>query len=309
MIIDIHAHYYIEDMPCRAYIERFVKYMAGVARKSEEEMWKLIPEYYDPTGEKLIQAMDEAGIDKTVISNIDINLLNGVGDGKFTIVEQNKLYAKLVERYPDRLIAFVGVDPRRGDAIKILETGIKEWGMKGAKLLPWAGFYPNNKDFYPFYAKAQELGIILLCHTGPEPTPSYSKYGQPIFLDEVANDIPDLKIIAAHCGDCWWPEAAELASGKPNLFLDLSTWQNRTRRWPVEEFYRPLRHIINIAGRHKILFGSDWPIMKLYLSQADWVKKFTEIPEAVRQAGIEFSEKEVTAILGGNAAKLLGLES
>jgi len=308
MIIDIHAHHYIEDMPCRTFQEHFVKFMANVSRRTEEEMWKLIPEYYDPSGEKLIRAMAEAGIDKTVISVLDIGLLKGIGDGKYSIVEQNKMYADLVKKYPDRLIAFAGIDPRRGDAIKILETAVEEWGMKGCKMITWTGYYPNDKGFYPFYEKAQELRIPLLFHTGTETTPAYSKYCHPVFLDEVANDFPGINIIMAHCGSCWWPEGAELASYKPNLFVDLATWQNKTRRWPIEEFYKPLRHIINIAGRHKVMFGTDWPIMKLYLSQADWVKKFTEIPEEVRQAGIEFTENEINGILGGNAARVLGLE-
>ncbi|MFC1990948.1 amidohydrolase family protein [Chloroflexota bacterium] len=311
MIIDIHAHFHIEGMPPQAYQERFVKYLASLARKSEEEMRKTIERTYDPTGEKLIQAMDEAGIDKTVIFNYDVGLLKGIGDDKFSIMEQNRFYAKMAAKYPERLIAFVGVDPRRGEAIKILETGVKDWGMKGAKILPWAGFYPNDKNIYPFYARVQELGIPIICHTGPEPVPSYSKYGQPIFLDDVVKDFPGINIIAAHAGGyfAWWPEAAELASGNPNLYIELSTWQNRTRKWPIEEFYKPLRKIINVAGRHKVMFGSDWPALMNYMSQADWVKKFTDIPEEVRQAGIEFTEKEITGILGGNAARVLGLTS
>lgn len=124
----------------------------------------------------------------------------------------------------------------------------------------------------------------------------------------MANDFPGINIIAAHAGDwAWWPEAAELASGKPNLYLDLSTGQNRTRRWPIEEFYRPLRHMINMAGWHKILFGSDWPVLKHYLSQADWVKKFAEIPEEVQQAGIRFTEKRDLSHFGRKCRRIAWL--
>ncbi len=182
---------------------------------------------------------------------------------------------------------------------------MREWGMKGLKLLPPTGFYPNDKEVYPLWAKAEELGLPVLIHTGPETIPCFSKYGRPILLDEVCNYFPDLKIIAAHGGYCWNEELLDLASNKNNLYIDLASWQMKTKRRKDIEFYRQLRHCFDMIGARRVCFGSDWPPTRLYMSQKDWVNVFKEIPEAVKQAGIEFKPEEIDLVLGGTAASIL----
>ncbi len=156
--------------------------------------------------------------------------------------------------------------------------------------------------------KAEELGVPVLVHTGPETIPLLSKFGRPIYLDEVCNSFPDLKIVAAHAAYCWWEELAELASNKANLYIDLAAWQTKTRRRKDLEFYRDLRKIMNTVGARRILLGSDYPSMKPYMSQKNWVNVFQEIPDYVKEAGIEFRPEEIDLVLGGTAAKVLGLE-
>jgi predicted TIM-barrel fold metal-dependent hydrolase len=198
-----------------------------------------------------------------------------------------------------------GVDPRRENALQVLKTSINDFGMRGLKLLPPSGFYPNDSCCYPLYEFICECGFPVIIHTGPEAPPFYSKYGYPILSDDVASDFPDLKIILAHAGFCWWPEALNIASTKPNVFLDLAGWQPKTQRHPVEEFYRPLRIMIDTIGPGRILFGSDWPALRLFKGgQGNWIKSFKEPPLSVQEAGITFSEEEIDAILGNNAAKI-----
>lgn len=308
MIIDFHAHVFNEDLPNMRYWEGYVKFAAAVANRPEERIWSRMKETWDISGDLIIGDMNEAGIDKSVISVCDFGLCTEIGEGKYTIEEQNKLYAGLAAKYPDRLIAFFGIDPRRPRPHKLFEKAIKEWGMKGLKLLPPTGFYPNDKEVYPLYAKAEELGVPALVHTGPETIPLLSKFGQPIYLDEVCNAFPDLKIVAAHAAYCWWEELAELASNKANLYIDLASWQTRTRRHKDVEFYRVLRKLLNTVGARRVLLGSDYPSMRTYMSQKDWVNVFKEIPDYVKEAGIEFKPEEIDLILGGTAAKILGLE-
>ena len=128
-------------------------------------------------------------------------------------------------------------------------------------------------------------------------------------IDEVAVNFPNLKIIIAHAGYCWWEEAAWIASYKPNVYLDLANWQPKIARRPVEEFYSTLRSMLNIIGTPKIMFGSDWPALRAIpkLNNAVWVKAIKETPDSVKAAGIDFTDQEKDAILGGNAAKVLGL--
>ena len=252
--------------------------------------------------------MDGAGIDYSVISVIDHGLATAVGEADCSILEINRLYSDIARKYADRIIAFAGVDPRRGNALEILKTGINDFGMKGIKLLPPTGFYPNDKQLcYPIYEFAGEHGLPVLVHTGTEAAPLYSKYGHPIFMDEVAADFPDLKIILGHAGFCWWPEAVSIANCKSNIYLDIAGWQPRARLHPLEEFYKPLRAMINNIGSHRILFGSDWPALKLMMNSQKWVDMLKNPSDEAKALGIAPDEKEAANILGHTATKLLQL--
>jgi len=309
MIIDFHVHLMSPRLIAQGFWDNWVRLSSMLSGRPGEKIREKLPEFWDDTGEVLISDMDSGGIDWSVISVIDYGLAKGVGEASYDILEINKFYSAVAQKYPDRLIAFAGVDARRDNAVEVLKVSISDFGMKGIKLLPPTGFYPNDKKLcYPIYELAHNNGLPVLVHTGPELSPLYSKYSYPIFLDEVAADFPDLTIILAHAGYCWWPEALSIAGNKPNIYVDLSGWQPRTRRLPVEEFYKPLRTMINGMGSSRILFGSDWPALRLFGGgQSNWVKVFNEPPDSVIEAGISFTEDEISAILGGNAARLMNI--
>lgn len=308
MIIDIHTHLMSQDFFSKAYWDNWVELSSALSGRPAERIKVRLTEMWDESGDLLIKDMDEAGIDKSVISVADYGLARGIGEGKYSIRELNKIYAEIARKHPARLIAFVGIDPRREEALQLVEEGAREWGMKGLKLLPPAGFYPNDKRCYSLYEKVAEWRMPVLVHTGPETMPLYSKYCYPIYLDEVASDFPKLKVILAHAGSCWWPEALNIASTKPNVYLDLAGWQSKARRGAVEQFYKPLRIILDTIGASRVLFGSDWPALRLFMSQSKWVKAFQEPPQEVKAAGIRFTNEEVEAILGGNASAILSIQ-
>lgn len=308
MLIDAHCHLWGESVPSKSWWDSFIKVSASLSGKTEEKIRERLPGWLDLTGDMLVGDMDEAGIDKAVILPIDY--LVGGGAGEITSLEEHhKIYARAAERHPDRLIPFAGIDPRRPEAVSFLERAVKEWNMRGLKLHPAVGFYPNEPCVYRLYEKCQELGITVLIHSGPEIYPWYSKYAQPVFLDEVANDFPELKIIIAHAGGCWWEEAVSIASNKLNLYVDLAWWQVPYLTLPEEKFYARLRELINIAGRSRVMFGSDWPSLRQVrrLNHAAWTDVIKQAPERAKDKGIIFTEEEISAIMGGNAAKVLGL--
>lgn len=309
MIIDSHAHLMAAPkFLAKAYWDHWVRLAKDLSGRPEERIRERLAQCWDETGEQLIGDMDGAGIDYSVISVIDHGLAPGVGEAECTILEINRLYGEAARRHPGRLIAFAGVDPRRGNALEILKTGIDDFGMKGIKLLPPTGFYPNDRKLcYPIYEFACDRGLPLLVHTGTEATPLYSKYGHPIYMDEVAADFPDLAIIMAHAGFCWWPEAVSIANCKSNVYLDIAGWQPRARLQPLEEFYKPLRTMINNVGSHRILFGSDWPALKLMMNSQKWVDMLRNPSAEARALGLAPDEKEAANILGNTAAKLLKL--
>ena len=309
MIIDIHCHLRWENLPSREWYDTQVKMGMIGSGKDEASVRERLKQLWDPSGDLLVKDMDEAGINISVLEIIDYGLAAGCGPAQ-SLEEVHQVYANAAKRHPGRLMVFAGIDPRRGSAVPFLEKAVREWNMKGLKLHPGFEFYPNDLKCFFLYAKCQELGIPVMIHTGPDVIPYQGKYGMPIYLDEVANDFPDLKIIMAHAGSCYWQEAAFIAQNKENLYVDLAMWQPTVLRNPVANFYRPLRAMIDTAGRSKVMFGSDWPALRMIrrLPHAAWVKAIKEPPPEVKEAGIEFTEEEINGVLGDNAAKVLGLK-
>ncbi len=308
MIIDMHCHMWREDIPSHSWWDSFVQVSATLANKPVEKIKERLPGWMDGTGELLVKDMDEAGIDKAILLPMDYLTGGGSGD-VVTLEKHHEMFVKAVERFPNRLIAYAGLDPRRTDAVKFLERAVKEWKVRGLKLHPAMGYYPNETYCYRLYEKCLELGLLVTIHTGPELYPCYSKFAMPIFIDEIANDFPDLPIVMAHAGGCYWEEAALIASNKLKLYVDLAWWQVPYLAFTEEEFYGRIRKLINLAGSSRVLFGSDWPAMRQVrkLNHAAWTAVIKEAPQRAAKYGIKFTEEEIAKIMGGNAAKLIGL--
>jgi predicted TIM-barrel fold metal-dependent hydrolase len=305
MIIDVHTHLCDYDSVAKPFWDGWAELSALRVNRPVEKVQRRLPEFWDISGDMVVKDMDAAGIDKSVLLLIDWGLARYLGEPKLSIEGINKVYADAVKKHPQRLIAFAGIDPRRNKAAEMIGRFLKEWGMKGIKLHPAAGFYPNDKACYPIYEKALEYGVPVLLHTGESLKPLYFKYCQPIYAQEVARDFPDLPIILAHTGGCWYSEAVAICDNSTNVYLDLSWWQRRLPR-PLE-FYKALRTLLDSVPWQRVLFGSDYPFLKLLINQERWVKAFTEIPDSVKEQGIEFKDEEIAGIMGSNAAKILGL--
>lgn len=291
MIVDTHIHLFPHEMA------------PDKLRKAYEDF--RILSMWEVTAEDSLEDMDEAGIDKSIIVGIDMGASPYIGEGKISVEEQNRRIAETVKKYPDRFLGVAGIDPRRGEAgIELLEKCVKEWGMVGLKFHPTYGFYPNDRMCYPFYEKCLELDIPLLVHTGPELVVPM-KYGQPVYLDDVAVDFPDLPIVMIHAGLYTWHwEAIGIANYRSNIYLCMTAWQPLLRRNP-EEFYRVLKMMLAMVSSRRILFGSDWPANRGVFSHSDWLNAFRNVPD---WAGFEMSKKRSDAILGGNAVKLFKID-
>jgi len=305
MIIDIHAHLADYDGVAEPFWDGWAEVSALRINRPLENVKRRLPEMLDISGDMIVEDMDAAGIDKSVLLPVDWGLARYLGELKPSIEDINRIYADAVKKYPERLIAFAGIDPRRSGAAELVGQFLGEWGMKGIKFHTAAGFYPNDKVCYPLYEKASEHGVPVLLHTGEVPKPLYFKYCQPIYVQEVAMDFPDLPIILAHAGGCWYSEAVAICNSTTNVYLDVSVWQSRLFR-PLE-FYRAIRTLLDSVSWQRVLFGSDYPFLKLLVNQERWVKAFTEIPESVKEQGIKFRDEEIAGIMGGNAASILAL--
>jgi len=261
-----------------------------------------VERFFDPEGRKLLDAMDQGGIHRSVVLPLDYGLL--LGEPETSIREQNRRIAEIALRHPSRIVAFAGVDPRRPEAEAIVEEGICQLGMKGVKLHPGAGFDPGDDGFRPLMERIAELGVPLLIHTGSAFGPLRSRWCRPLDLDVLLSRYADLRIVAAHMGGGWLDELCWTGYMKPQLYGDVSLWQMRCRQAP-REFGASLRKALDMLGMERVLFGTDWPFTADVMSPGKYADAVRGLSES---SGVRFLSAEIKAILGRNGARLLGIE-
>jgi predicted TIM-barrel fold metal-dependent hydrolase len=207
----------------------------------------------------------------------------------------NEWLAGLSERFPGVLMAFGSVDPHDEHAVAEMER-VRDLGMRGLKFHPtMQRFDPGDESFYRLWAKAEELGLICLFHTGtcgigagtPGAGGTKIRYSHPGFLDAVGADFPGLTLIAAHFGWPWFMECLAIALHKSNVLIELSGW---APKYLPPEVKREIGKRLN----GQTLFGSDYP----FISLDRWFAEFEDL-------GLAAEAQE--AILVGNASRLLGL--
>lgn len=308
VIVDIHYHYsasHSADSEAGLRALRSELHMAerlGVKKTMEEVLPGFRDRADDPEGDKLLARMDEAGIDVTALCVVDGVGWAGTDD---QVLATNEGCAALAARHPGRMIALAGVDPRRPQAPAMLRRCLTEFGMKGLKWHPDFGFYPNSPESLAVLKVAVEFGVPLLTHCSPLPG-TRAKYAQPIHLDDVAVDLPDLEIIAAHMGgNGWWRDWAAIAQYKRTVSGDLAMWQFLSVTLPAR-FRSYLREITDLVGPNQVLFATDGPGFEGHVSNKDFVDTIKGLTVA-DENGTIFTQAEVDAILGGNAARILKL--
>ncbi|MFE4616660.1 amidohydrolase family protein [Streptomyces sp. NPDC056747] len=204
--------------------------------------------------------------------------------------------AAAAAEHPDVLVPFGSVDPHRPDAVARARALVLDHGVRGFKFHPsLQAFAPNEREHYPLYATLQELGVPALFHTGqtgigaglPGGRGIKLRYSDPMLLDDVAADFPGLTIILAHPSVPWQDEAISIATHKANVHIDLSGWSPK--------YFPP--QLVRAAGsflRHKVLFGSDFPVV----TPDRWLADFE---------ALDIKPEVRPLILKENAARLLSL--
>lgn len=210
---------------------------------------------------------------------------------------ENEEVAEIAARNADIMIPFASIDPAKGRlGAREARRLVREFGVRGFKFHPtMQAFYPNDRSAYPLYEAIAEEGAITLFHTGQTGVGAGMrggmnmrlKYSNPIYLDDVAADFPDMSIILAHPSFPWQEEALSVATHKPNVYIDMSGWSPK--------YFPPiLVRYANTMLKHKMLFGSDWPA----ITPDRWLADFE---------GIEIRDEVRPLILKENARKLLKL--
>ena len=202
----------------------------------------------DVTLETTIAAMDQAGISAGLIS---------AWWGPQGPMISNDEVAGFVKTYPDRFAGIASVNLHQPmEGVRELRRCVRELGFRGLRIIPWLwDLPPDDRRYYPLYAECIELGIpfcLQVGHTGPL---CPSEPGRPIpYLDHVALEFPELKIVAGHIGYPWTAEMISLAMKYPNVYIDTSAY--KSNRYP-----RELVDYLRGHGRKKVLFGSNYPML------------------------------------------------
>ena len=236
-----------------------------------------------------IKKMDQAGIERS--------LLIAVRAGDIRVPESFEVpyesVHKVCSEYPDRFSGLAGIDPFRGmQGLRDLENAVNVMGFVGAHLYPhWCELPPNHRKYYPYYAKCSELGIPIMMQVGHNLVYSRKRrlpsVGKPIYLDQVAIDFPELKLIGIHIGIPWTEEMISMCWKHENVYTAGDAYA--PKYWP--ESYV---HYANSYGQKKVLFGTDWPVI-------DPVRAVEEFNQ------LNFRESASQRILRENALEVFNL--
>jgi hypothetical protein len=309
MIIDMHCHLWVRGFIPEAYLEAIGKALAefwgaqtGKQITLQEMEEQVFPQWWDPDGERTINQMDEAGIEKAVLLPIDLGL-PPMSEPPLSIEEQNRHILGLARRYPDRFLGFCGVDPRRKNALELFERSVEDWGARGLKFVPFAGFYPDGEEAYPLLEKAAQWNLPLVTHVGPEFPPFEEKYTEPSRLNRILADFPNLQVIVPHIGMARWRELIETSKLSQNLTCDISGLQ-LVAAPGLGRFCHMLRRAIDGFGVHRVMFGTDDPPFSPFVSKKQWVDMIRGLPQSSPE-GISFTQEEIDALLHRNAERIL----
>ena len=224
----------------------------------------------------------------------------------FTVDCESAMGAKRVSNYEvaeqaakndDICIAFASIDPHKGKyGAREARDLVENHGVKGFKFHGIAqNAHPADRMAYPIYEVINEYKLPAIFHTGhsgmgtgmPGGGGMRLKYGEPMLIDDVAVDFPDMKIILAHPSWPWVDESLSMALHKTNVYIDLSGWSPKY-------FPKQVIQYANTQLRHKMLFGTDFPL----IHPDKWIAAAAEVG---------FRDEVMPLIMKDNAAKVLGL--
>ena len=224
-------------------------------------------------------------------SGVDVAVVPGRRAGPSHGDVPNEDIARMVSEGGGRIVGFAAVKEESPEAANELEKAVREMGLIGLALDPGFADHPHYADdpmLRPLYERCRELKVPVMItisgNAGPDIT-----YGDPVRVDRVAAAYPDLQIVVAHGGWPWVPQMLGVAYRRPNVWIS------------------PDQYVVNMPGsrdfvdaangflRDRLLFGSSYP----FLPMAGALESYRAQP---------FRPEVLEGVLGGNAARLLGLK-
>lgn len=232
----------------------------------------------------LVANMDEHGIDYGVLEGRDIQTTFG-----WSI--SNDLIAEVAQRSGGRLIPFAGVDPHKGmNAVREVRRCVAEHGFRGVAMDPYMHKLPaDHRLYYPVYATCVELDLPVVLTSGwAFRMPGVvMEDASPLRIDRVATDLPELKIVMSHGGYPFIREMVTVAYRHENVYFE---WSGMEQKLASREYVEAANDLIP----EKMLYASAFPFIPFETALS-------------RYADLSLDDEVRPGIMGGNAARLLGI--
>ena len=260
--------------PTRRFLEQ--PFLESLRRWARQDSFPEIPT------SAMVASMDAA--------EVEVGLLAAWWGPHGALIDNEEVVA-IIDEYPGRFVGLASVNLAQPmEAVRQLRYWVRARGFGGLRIVPWLwGLPPDDRRYYPLYAECIELDVpfcLQVGHTGPLLT---SEPGRPIpYLENVALEFPELKIVAGHIGAPWTQEIISLATKFPNLYIDTSAY--KAKRYPADfvEFLRG-------RGSKKVMFGSNFPMLTARACL-----------EGIGTLGL--SEDAMELFLRGNASRVFKLD-
>lgn len=274
MVVDFHTHLFPAGAVDRACLEPLAQ--RGLLHERADEV--VGDRQIEP--DMLAGFFRAEGVDKAVVLAEVTPLTTGVSSNEFV---------GEFCRDVDELVPFCSPNPYlERDLVRSVTRLVERYGFRGVKIYPsYLPISPDDARLYPLYGLAQEAGLPVMFHTGVSTFPgSRLRYADPILIDEVAVDFPELRIVLAHAGrDLWFDEAFTLARAHEHVHLEVSGL-------PPGRLLDYFPRLDTLPG--KVIFGSDFPVVRDLAANVDAVRRLP-LPDG-------FADD----VLGAAALRLLG---
>lgn len=299
MIIDTHAHFGMKrnqereaaggPMDARAGIllEDMAALRAQVGAADAVEAAHVLLEDY-------LEAMERNGIERAWIHQLSFQSVLGYD------VLPNHAVAEAVRKHK-KLRGFAGVNPHAPDAVGQLREAVEKMGLHGLKLNPndYGGFFPNDRKWlYPLYDECCKLKIPVSIHTGITPSRIFRMgWNNPLLLDDVAVDFPDLTILVEHMGFPWLEPCGYMVGRHKNMYVTVTAVANLLAHEKTPALETRLAQMKALAGSKKMLWGSDWTATPNLEETLARLKRL--------DGKYGFTGEDTRLLLGGNAERIL----
>lgn len=234
----------------------------------------------------IVENLDLMDVEKCVITGRDCEMTYGFPANNPSVLE-------FCQAYPHKFIGFWGIDPhKKMKAVREIEYAVNEIGMKGISLDPYlAHVTPADGLFYPLYAKCCELEVPVFITMAPPPSVPGAMlgYADPVDVDRLANDFPDLTVIMSHGGYPFVNEAIYVCQRNANVYMDISEYERCPQ---INVYIGAMKGVLS----DKIVFASAHP----FVEQKDAL-------EAYGHFGLD--DTVYNKIMYGNAKRILKLDN